>query len=85
MYSKRLSDSNIPCCRCCGENSHLDFLTIDHIESRKMSGHKRTFNGTQLNAELKKKNFPNGFQVLCWNCNMVKGFYGKCAHEVEKA
>jgi hypothetical protein len=81
VYSKRHSDSNIPCCRCCGENSHTDFLTMDHIDGRKASGHKRNFNGTQLNAELKKKNFPDGFQVLCWNCNMVKGFYGKCPHE----
>jgi len=33
-YSKRLSNSNIPCCRCCGENSHVDFLAIDHIAGR---------------------------------------------------
>ena len=34
-YSKQLSKSNIPCCRCCGENSHIEFLAIDHIAGRK--------------------------------------------------
>ena len=34
-YSKQHSKSDIPCCRCCGEKSHVDFLAIDHIAGRK--------------------------------------------------
>ena len=34
-YSKSLSKSEIPCCRCCGERSHMDFLAIDHIAGKK--------------------------------------------------
>jgi len=34
-YSKKLSDSDIPCCNCCGENQFLIFLTIDHIKGWK--------------------------------------------------
>ena len=34
-YSKRLSKSNIPCCNCCGENFHIDFLAIDHKAGKK--------------------------------------------------
>ena len=33
-YSKHISNSNIPCCNCCGENSHVDFLAIDHIAGK---------------------------------------------------
>ena len=28
-----------------------------------------------------KNNFPKGFQILCHNCNIAKGHYGKCPHE----
>jgi hypothetical protein len=24
--------------------------------------------------------FPDGFQVLCHNCNLAKGYYGECPH-----
>ena len=31
VYSKKLSKSNKACCNCCGENTSLDFLCMDHI------------------------------------------------------
>ena len=34
-YSKKDSNSNIPCCACCGENLSHKFLTMDHINGRK--------------------------------------------------
>ena len=34
-YSKSLSNSDIPCCRCCRLNEHTDFLAIDHILGKK--------------------------------------------------
>ena len=31
---------------------------------------------------LKKHGFPKeGFQLLCYNCNCAKGFFGKCPHK----
>jgi hypothetical protein len=80
--SKLLSSSKIPCCRCCGESSYIEFLTIDHIDGRKnLPKNEQKLKGEKLNLWLKKNNYPNGFQVLCWNCNLVKGSFGQCPHE----
>jgi hypothetical protein len=69
-------------CACCGE-SIIEFLTIDHInnngaEDRKNNGNKT---GGKLYRWLIKNNFPQGeYQVLCFNCNCSKGFFGYCPH-----
>jgi len=89
-YSKHLSKSDIPCCRCCGEKSHIGFLALDHIAGRKEMdsepelvklGYSSSLVKTALLNWIIKNNFPKGFQILCHNCNMAKGFYGKCPHE----
>ena len=93
-YSKQLSKSNIPCCRCCGEKSHVDFLAIDHIAGRKEMdsapelvklGYSSSKKLEVLGHWIIENNFPKGFQILCHNCNMAKGFYGKCPHEKESS
>lgn len=70
-----------PKCNCCGE-SILEFLTIDHIsgngEKHRMKINKR---GTAFFIWLRDNNFPEGYQVLCYNCNCAKGFYGVCPHQ----
>ena len=90
-YSKHLSNSNIPCCNCCGEDSHIEFLTIDHIAGKqemntepelKELKYTSKLSGTSLVIWIKKNNFPKGFQILCHNCNQTKGYYGKCPHEI---
>lgn len=65
-------------CRCCHENCY-DFLTIDHVNNDGAE-HRRKINGS-LYRWLIKNNFPEGYQVLCYNCNCAKGNYGKCPHE----
>ena len=91
-YSKLLSNSDIPCCNCpgCGENSHTEFLALDHIAGRKQmdselelvkKGYRSSLTSYQLHSWVERNNFPEGFQVLCHNCNSAKGFYGKCPHE----
>ena len=89
-YSKQLSKSNIPCCRCCGENSHIEFLAIDHIAGKKEMdsepelvklGYSSLKREKDLQYWIIKNNFPKGFQILCHNCNVAKGLYGECPHE----
>jgi hypothetical protein len=93
MYSKRQSNSDIPCCNCCGENFHIQFLAIDHIAGRKEMdsepelvklGYKSKFISGGLVNWLLKNNCPDGFQILCHNCNQAKGWYGKCPHETAR-
>jgi hypothetical protein len=74
-----------PICACCGETITA-FLTIDHING---GGNKqrKTFGNHPSRAFyvwLKKNNYPNGFQVLCMNCNWAKGQYGICPHQLNK-
>jgi hypothetical protein len=64
-------------CSCCGEN-HIEFLTIDHIngggnaERRKIFGLEKKV-GSRFYEWLIHNNFPEGYQVLCADCNMAKG------------
>ena len=80
-YSLKLSNSKTPCCNCCGENYSINFLALDHIEGRKSMGHKATHTGIKIYREILKKEFPEGFQILCHNCNTAKFQLGICPHE----
>lgn len=66
-------------CKCCGENN-IDFLCLDHINNGRGNPPDRRFIGNRLYSHLISKGFPDGFQVLCYNCNMSKGHRGKCPH-----
>jgi len=66
-------------CECCGE-SNIKFLTIDHINGGGRK-HRKEIKG-HLYSWLVKNNFPNGFQVLCYNCNCGKRINnGICPHK----
>ncbi len=65
-------------CACCGESTY-EFLTIDHVDGGG-SNHRKQI-GTSIIAYLIRHNFPHGYQILCFNCNVSKGFYGYCPHE----
>jgi len=80
-YSKKDSNSNTPCCNCCKEKFTHEFLSIDHIDGRKSMDHKRNFGGKDLYNWVIKNKFPDTVQVLCHNCNLAKGIYGKCPHQ----
>jgi len=69
---------NPPKCACCGEKE-IKFLSIDHING---GGNQQRKNGIcNLANWLIKNNFPKGFQVLCYNCNMAKAFFINCPHK----
>jgi len=60
-----------PKCNKCGE-SEINFLVIDHIEGKKAHGHGKNFGRDKLLTWLRKNEYPNGFQVLCHTCNVIK-------------
>ncbi|KKM62855.1 hypothetical protein LCGC14_1517430 [marine sediment metagenome] len=64
-------------CACCGED-HVEFLCIDHINGQG-NKHRKSIKGNLYNW-LKKHGFPDGFRVLCLNCNGSRGYYGYCPH-----
>jgi len=69
-------------CACCGEDN-VRFLTIDHVRSDGAE-HKRQTNGRsrKIYRWLKANHYPDGFQVLCYNCNCGRAMNGgTCPHE----
>jgi len=70
-------------CACCGETVY-EFLTFDHINNDGAE-HRKIIGKTRIARWLKKNNYPDGFQVLCANCNHAKGHYGHCPHQIQKA
>lgn len=65
-------------CACCGEDIPA-FLSIDHIHEDG-ADHRRRI-GTDLYRWLIKHEFPEGFQVLCMNCQWGKRKHGVCPHQ----
>ena len=70
-------------CQCCGEK-RIQFLAIDHINNDGNEHRKLIGNNKRIEKWLKDNNYPEGFQILCHNCNMAKSFYGKCPHQEER-
>lgn len=73
-------------CSCCGESESV-FLVIDHVnndgsEHRKeltKNGNRRSGGSLVTYRWLRDHNYPDGFQVLCHNCNYAKSV-GGCPH-----
>lgn len=66
-----------PFCECCKEDI-IEFLSIDHINGGGTKHRKQISN--IIYWWLIKNNYPEGYRVLCHNCNQAFGFYGKCPH-----
>lgn len=73
--------NGVPICVCCGEKQ-LEFLTIDHIynDGNKMRKEHKHRSGNTFYQWIQNNNYPDGLQVLCFNCNVAKGKLGKCPH-----
>ena len=67
-YSKGITK----CKRC--DETMIEFLTVDHIIPRKEHGHSRSFGSDNLLHWIIRNDYPKGFQILCWTCNMIKHF-----------
>jgi hypothetical protein len=68
-----------PCCACCGQSA-VEFLTLDHVNGGGRA-HRRLTSNQGVYHRLRRNGFPPGFRILCFNCNMARGFYGRCPHE----
>jgi len=65
------SQKEIPECKFCGQKD-IRYLNIDHTMGNGKE-HRKEINRKNIYLWLVKNNFPEGFQVLCWACNMQKG------------
>lgn len=69
-------------CQCCGITTK-EFLAIDHINGGGAE-HRRSLakkaSAQTMYTWLRKNNYPEGFQILCHNCNAAKSYYGGCPH-----
>jgi hypothetical protein len=73
-----------PKCACCGE-CHLEFLTIDHMNGGGNVHRKEIGGGSGgIYRWLRNKKWPDGFRVLCINCNYSIGLFGYCPHQKEE-
>jgi hypothetical protein len=72
-------------CSCCGETEKV-FLTIDHINGGGTRDRKKYGRGGKfLYRWLRKNGYPEGFRVLCFNCNAGRYINGGiCPHEEKK-
>lgn len=76
---------NPPRCNCCGE-MEFDFLTIDH-KNEDGAKHRRNVNQARIYKDLIDNSFPEGYQILCINCNFARSFphnKGICPHKKVK-
>lgn len=65
-----------PHCQCPGcRTTFIEFLTLDHENgdgAAHRKEHKLGTGGARLWLWCKKNGYPEGFQVLCQNCNHAK-------------
>lgn len=77
---RRYSRTPEPSCACCGEGT-LAFLTFEHIGGGG-GQHRRETGGGGFISWLRKNNYPEGFEVLCMNCNHGRRVNdGTCPHD----
>ncbi len=69
-------------CACCKENN-IKFLSIDHINGDGIK-HRAMMRagGGKFYEWIVRNNFPEGLQVLCFNCNLGRSVNGGvCPHK----
>lgn len=72
-------------CVCCNE-THLEFLHVDHVDtpgSVERAEAKAKGLSPEIYTRLARQGFPEGYQILCANCNHSLAHYGYCPHRPE--
>ena len=69
-------------CQCCGE-TELVFLAIDHVDGGGNQHRKEigASGSTTIYRWLEANDYPEGFQVLCHNCNYARSQPCGCPHQ----
>lgn len=68
-------------CACCGEQEPT-FLAIDHVNNDGNTQRSELGQGSfKIYRWLKNQGYPDGYQVLCHNCNYAKHVRGVCPHK----
>ena len=71
-------------CSCCGEDN-IKFLTMDHINNNGAE-HRESIKNYNIYYWLKKHGYPDGYRVLCYNCNCGRAKNGGiCPHKEPKS
>ena len=67
-------------CACC-HNTFIPHLTLDHVEGggrqERMKRDQRSIY-REIRRGLREGVKDDRFQILCWNCNSAKHFFGEC-------
>jgi hypothetical protein len=66
-------------CACCAEATSR-FLTIDH-KNGDGAEHRRSLpkgRKTDMYRWAKANGYPDDLQLLCFNCNYARSYYGRC-------
>ena len=74
MVVSHYSKGTMKCIEC--GFSDMRALTIDHINGGGVAHAKIVGNGTNFYRWLKVHNYPEGYQVLCMNCQFLKRYDG---------
>lgn len=81
---KRLVEAYGGKCVCCSE-THIEFLTIDHISDKVRKFHRkscRAKGGGHLYKWLEENKYPKkGVRLLCMNCNLATSYGRICPHK----
>ena len=69
-------------CMCCGESNYI-FLTLDHVNDDGAQHRKEVGSaGAKTWLDLRKREYPEGYQILCYNCNCGRAKNkGVCPHK----
>jgi hypothetical protein len=88
-YKDRLRDECFEAyggkCFCCGV-TEKEFLAMDHVfgGGNKHRKEEKIRGGGTIHLYLKRRGYPATFRLSCHNCNMARGFFGICPHELER-
>ncbi len=64
-------------CACCGIR-RVAVLAVDHIDGGGAAERKAAGGSLALLRKLRREGWPDGYQVLCHNCNWSKGTGERC-------
>lgn len=69
-----------PECECCSETT-LQFLHLDHLHGGGNQHRKKIGKGgASFYRWIVAEGLPEGYRILCANCNVSLGHYGYCPH-----